>query len=62
MQVESLVQLALLIPCATCVGWIAGVGIDRLLHQHWIFIPGLLLGAAAGFVQLFRVVLKNTKG
>ena len=60
-QVEKLVQLGLLIPCATCIGWIAGVGLDRFFHQHWIFIVGLLLGATAGFVQMFRVVLANTK-
>ena len=60
-QVEKLVQLGLLIPCATCIGWIAGVGLDRFFHQHWIFIAGLLLGATAGFVQMFRVVLANTK-
>jgi ATP synthase protein I len=60
-QVERLVQLGLLIPCATCIGWIGGVGLDRLFHQHWIFIAGLILGATAGFVQMFRVVLTNTK-
>ena len=60
-QVEKLVQLGLLIPCATCIGWISGVGLDRLFHQHWIFIVGLILGATAGFVQMFRVVLANTK-
>ncbi len=60
-QVEKLVQLGLLIPCATCIGWISGVGLDRFFHQHWIFIAGLLLGATAGFVQMFRVVLANTK-
>ncbi len=60
-QVEKLVQLGLLIPCATCIGWVAGAGLDRLFHQHWIFLAGLLLGATAGFVQMFRVVLANTK-
>ena len=60
-QVEKLVQLGLLIPCATCIGWIAGVGLDHLFHQHWLFIAGLLFGATAGFVQMFRVVLASTK-
>jgi ATP synthase protein I len=60
-QVEKLVQLGLLIPCATCVGWVAGAGLDRFFHQHWIFLVGLLMGATAGFIQMFRVVLANTK-
>ncbi len=60
-QVESLIQLALLLPAATVVGWLIGLGLDHWLHQHWIYIVGLLLGAAAGFVQIFRVVLANSK-
>lgn len=60
-QVESLIQLALLLPVATVIGWLAGVVLDRWLHQHWIFIAGLILGAAAGFVQIFRVVLAQMK-
>ena len=61
-QVESLIQLALMIPIATVIGWLIGAGLDKWLHQHWIYIPGLLLGAAAGFVQIFRVVLAQSKG
>ena len=60
-QVESLVQLALMIPVATMVGWLMGAGLDKWLHQHWIYIPGMILGAAAGFVQIFRVVLAHSK-
>ncbi len=60
-QVESLIQLALMLPVATVVGWLIGLGLDKWLHQHWIYIPGLILGAAAGFVQIFRVVLAQGK-
>lgn len=60
-QVESLIQLALMLPIATVVGWLIGVGLDKWLHQHWIYIPGLILGAAAGFVQIFRVVLAQAR-
>lgn len=60
-QVESLIQLALVLPIATVVGWLIGAGLDKWLHQHWIYIPGLILGAAAGFVQIFRVVLAQAK-
>jgi F0F1-type ATP synthase assembly protein I len=60
-QVESLIQLALMLPIATVVGWLIGVGLDKWLHQHWIYILGLILGAAAGFVQIFRVVLAQAK-
>ena len=38
-----------------------GVGLDKWLHQHWIYIAGMIVGAAAGFVQIFRVVLALSK-
>jgi F0F1-type ATP synthase assembly protein I len=60
-EAEKMVQVALLIPSGTVVGWLIGVGLDRWLHQHWIYIAGLLFGATAGFVQMFRTVLQNTK-
>jgi F0F1-type ATP synthase assembly protein I len=60
-QVESLIQLALMLPVATVVGWLIGVGLDKWLHQHWIYIPGLILGATAGFVEIFRVILAHSK-
>lgn len=60
-RVESLIQLGLLLPAATVIGWLIGVGLDRWLHQDWIYIPGLILGAGAGFVQIFRIVFALNK-
>ena len=60
-QVEKLMQLGLVIPSSTLIGWLIGAGLDHLLHQKWIYLVGLLVGAVAGFVQLFRTVLENTK-
>ncbi|HEV2275159.1 MAG TPA: AtpZ/AtpI family protein [Acidobacteriaceae bacterium] len=60
-RAESVIQLALLLPAATVIGWAIGAGLDHWLHQHWMEIAGLLLGAAAGFVQIFRVILALNK-
>jgi ATP synthase protein I len=59
--VQSLISLGLLLPAAVVVGWAMGLVLDRWLHQHWINIAGLILGAVAGFVQIFRIVLSQTK-
>ena len=53
---EKLTTIAFLLPLSIGVGWLLGVGLDKLLHQHWIAIAGLVLGAIAGFVQLFRMI------
>jgi F0F1-type ATP synthase assembly protein I len=60
-QVGRYSQLALMLPCATVVGWLLGSALDRWLHTSWIQVIGLLLGTAAGLVELIRTVLRDTK-
>jgi ATP synthase protein I len=60
-RIESLIQLALLLPAAVVIGWAIGLALDHWLHQHWINILGLITGAVAGFIQIFRVVLSHSK-
>jgi ATP synthase protein I len=56
-NVEKYIQLGITLPAATFLGWALGTLLDHWLHKHWIFIAGLLLGIAAGFVQFIRVAL-----
>jgi ATP synthase protein I len=60
-RVESLIQIGLLLPAAVVIGWLIGLALDHWLHQHWINIAGLILGAVAGFVQIFRIVQAHMK-
>ena len=60
-QAGNISQLAFVLPAATIVGWLIGAGLDRWLHTTWIWMAGLLLGIAAGFVDLIRTVLANSK-
>ena len=59
--VQSLIQIGLFLPAAVVIGWAIGLALDHWLHQHWINILGLITGAVAGFVQIFRVVLSHSK-
>jgi F0F1-type ATP synthase assembly protein I len=52
-------QLAFVLPAATVTGWIVGALLDRWLHTTWLYLLGLLLGIAAGFVELVRTTLKS---
>ncbi len=58
---EAYVQIAFYIPGGTILGWLAGVGLDHWLHTTWLYIAGLVLGAAAGFVLVFRTVARLMK-
>jgi ATP synthase protein I len=60
-RVESLIQLGLLLPACVVIGWAIGLALDRWLHQHWMNVAGLILGAIAGFVQTIRIVMSHSK-
>jgi F0F1-type ATP synthase assembly protein I len=54
-------QLAFVLPAALVVGWLVGAALDRWLHTTWLYLAGILLGIAAGFIELIRTVLRDTK-
>lgn len=60
-QVSRYSQLALIFPAALVVGWLIGTALDRWLHTTWLYLAGILLGIAAGFIELIRTVLRDTK-
>ncbi len=57
-KAEQLMQIALVLPVAVVIGWLAGVLLDKWLHQHWIYIVGLILGAVAGLMEAVRQALR----
>jgi len=61
LQLARYSQLAFVFPGALVVGWLIGAGLDRWLHTTWIYLAGILLGIAAGFVELIRTVSRNSE-
>ncbi len=55
-------SLAIMLPAATLVGYIIGYLLDKAFHTHFLYIPFLILGIAAGFVQLIRQLMRDTRG
>jgi F0F1-type ATP synthase assembly protein I len=54
-QAETMLQIALVLPLSCIIGWAVGNFLDHKLHQSWIAILGLVLGIAAGFIQVIRM-------
>jgi F0F1-type ATP synthase assembly protein I len=53
----ELVSVGITLVVATLLGYLGGAWLDgKLSTGPWLGVVGLLLGAAGGFVQLFRVV------
>jgi F0F1-type ATP synthase assembly protein I len=61
MQFARYSQLAFVLPAATAMGWLIGVGLDKWLHTTWLYLLGLLLGIAAGFIELVRTAMSDSK-
>jgi F0F1-type ATP synthase assembly protein I len=60
-KAESMVQLALVLPAACIIGGLGGEWLDNHFHQNWIAVTGILLGAAAGFTQIYKVAARQMK-
>ena len=60
-KAEGVVQLAFMLPLAVVIGYFLGSWLDDRFHTTWLKLLGLLLGIAAGFVQLVRVAGKEGK-
>ena len=54
-------QLAFVLPAATIVGYEIGYLLDRAMGTHFLYIVFLLIGIAAGFLQIIRKVTKNSE-
>jgi F0F1-type ATP synthase assembly protein I len=60
-QIARYSQLALVLPATTVVGLGIGWALARWLHHDWLRVAGLLLGIAAGFVELVRTVTSSPR-
>ncbi|PWU00788.1 MAG: hypothetical protein C5B51_24410 [Terriglobia bacterium] len=58
-QVGEYTSLAFLLPSAAFVGYLIGYLLDKAFGTHFLYLPFLLLGIAAGFVQLIRQVTRD---
>jgi F0F1-type ATP synthase assembly protein I len=54
-------QIAFMLPAGTVAGYLLGALLDRWLHVSWISVVGLLLGTAAGLIELIRTISRETK-
>jgi hypothetical protein len=61
-QAEKLMQIAILLPSAAFIGWLAGAWLDSKLHQSWIALAGIVFGGISGLVYVVRLVIATGTG
>ena len=52
-------EIGFILPAAVIVGYLIGLALDHWLHQHWIYLAGLIFGAIVGFVKMIRLALSS---
>ena len=60
-KAESMIQLALVLPAACLIGALGGSALDKHFHTGWMAVTGILLGAVAGFVQIYKTASRYMK-
>ncbi|HTV15056.1 MAG TPA: AtpZ/AtpI family protein [Acidobacteriaceae bacterium] len=58
---EKIMEIAFIMPAALGVGWLGGAGLDKVFHQHWIYIAGIIFGFVAGFIEVLRSALRYSR-
>jgi F0F1-type ATP synthase assembly protein I len=59
-MVGEYTSLAFMMPVSALLGYGLGYLLDREFGTTWLYIPGLILGIAAGLVQLIRQLMRDT--
>ena len=60
-MVGEYTSLAFMLPASTAIGYVLGYLLDREFETTWMQIAGAILGSAAGFVQLIRQLMRDTR-
>ena len=59
-QIGDYASLGVMMPAAMVTGYLIGLALDRWLGTSFLYLVFLILGIAAGFVELIRIVTKNS--
>jgi F0F1-type ATP synthase assembly protein I len=59
-MVGEYTSLAFMMPVSALLGYGLGYLLDKEFGTTWLYIPGLILGIAAGLVQLIRQLMRDT--
>jgi F0F1-type ATP synthase assembly protein I len=60
-QIGDYASLGVMLPAATVTGYFIGLALDHWLGTKFLYIVFLLIGIAAGFVEMIRVVTRDPR-
>ncbi len=60
-EAEKLLNIALVLPGAVAICGLAGWWVADQLHQHWIFVAGIVFGCVAGLYYVIQQAIAAEK-
>jgi F0F1-type ATP synthase assembly protein I len=60
-MVGEYTSLAFMLPASAVIGYFLGYLLDKEFETTWIRMAGVILGSAAGLVQLIRQLMRDTR-
>ena len=60
-QISDYASIGFMFPACVVVGYLTGLALDRVFHTSFLYIVFLLLGIAAAFIELIRIVNRSSK-
>ena len=60
-MVGEYTSLAFMLPASAVIGYFLGYLLDKEFGTTWMQIAGVILGSAAGLVQLIRQLMRDTR-
>ncbi|HWP85977.1 MAG TPA: AtpZ/AtpI family protein [Terriglobia bacterium] len=59
-QVGEYASLGVALPATTATGYFLGVLLDHWLGTDFLYLVFLILGIAAGFLEIYRIATRNS--
>jgi hypothetical protein len=56
-QMEKVIQIAIVLPVAVLIGWLGGAWLANRFHQPWMTLAGFVLGSVAGLSSAIRLAV-----
>ena len=60
-QVSDYASLGVALPATTVTGYFIGVLLDHWFGTHFLYLVFLIIGIAAGFLEMYRIVTRNSR-
>ena len=60
-QVGDYASLGVALPAMTVTGYFIGVLLDHWFGTTYLYLVFLIIGIAAGFVEMYRIVTRNSR-